>query len=124
MTNKNIKLILEQGSSFSKIFRWKDKYKQPINLTGYDFKCTFRYNFKDENVLCTIDTTDIEVNESGSLTIAATLGQITLILTDVITSTLKTYDSGLWSLEYRSNVNETYRKLLGGRWVVDAEVTK
>jgi len=124
MTNKNIKLILEQGSSFSKIFRWKDKYKQPINLTGYDFKCTFRYNFEDENVLCTIDTTDIEVNENGSLAISPTTGQIVLTLTDIITSTLKSYDNGLWSIKYRPNIQTSFKKLLGGRWVVDAEVTK
>lgn len=124
MTNKNIKLILEQGSSFTKVFRWKDKYKEPINLSGYDFKCTFRYNFEDANILCTIDTTDVEVNENGSISIDAALGQITLSLTDVITSTLKTYDNGLWSIKYRPNIQTSFKKLLGGRWVVEAEVTK
>jgi hypothetical protein len=124
MTRNNVKLILEQGSSFTKIFMWKDKHREPINLSGYDFKCTFRYNFGDENILCTICTNDTEVNENGSLIIDAKLGQITLFLTDVLTSKLKTYDNGLWSLEYRSNTNQPYHKLIGGRWVVDAEVTK
>ena len=38
------KFSIEIGSTFSKKLRWKDKFKEPIILTGYSFQSQFRYS--------------------------------------------------------------------------------
>lgn len=116
LKSNNIVLTIEKGANFFKTFRWKDKYKEPINLTGFYFKSQFRYDYGDDNVLCTL------INGDG-ITITPLEGEIEIYISSEITSELKNYDSGLWSLEYKTSIEGIYKKLIGGIWKVEAEVT-
>ncbi len=116
LTSKNVLLKIEKGAIFSKKFRWKDKYREPINLTGFEFKSQFRREFGENNVVCTLTMEDGIVTEPLE-------GIIEIIISDNITSTLTNYDSGLWSLEYRNDPSKPFKTLISGRWVVEPEVT-
>lgn len=116
LTSKNVLLKIEKGAIFSKKFRWKDKYREPINLTGFEFKSQFRREFGENNVVCTLTM------ENGIVTDPLE-GVIEIIISDNITSTLTNYDSGLWSLEYRNDPSKPFKTLIRGRWVVEPEVT-
>ncbi len=116
LTSKNVLLKIEKGAIFSKKFRWKDKYREPINLTGFEFKSQFRHEFGENNVVCTLTMEDGIVTEPLE-------GIIEIIISDNITSTLTNYDSGLWSLEYRNDPSKPFKTLIRGRWVVEPEVT-
>jgi len=116
LTSKNVLLKIEKGAIFSKKFRWKDKYREPINLTGFEFKSQFRREFGENNVVCTLTMEDGIVTEPLE-------GIIEIIISDNITSTLTNYDSGLWSLEYRNDPSKPFKTLIRGRWVVEPEVT-
>ena len=117
LTSKNILLKIEKGTIFTQKFRWKNKYREPINLTGFEFKSQFRRDFGDQNVICTLTmgngiiTTPIE-------------GIIEIYISEDVTSTLTNYDSGLWSLEYRSDPSKPFKTLIRGRWIVEPEVTE
>ncbi len=116
LTSKNVLLKIEKGTIFTQKFRWKDKYREPINLTGFEFKSQFRRDFGEENVICTLTMEDGIVTEPLE-------GIIEIIISDNITSTLTNYDSGLWSLEYRNDPSKPFKTLIRGRWVVEPEVT-
>jgi len=117
LTSKNVLLKIEKGTVFSQKFRWKDKYRNPINLTGFEFKSQFRYEFGDDNILCTLTMDD-------GITTIPTEGLIEIVIGDDITSKLNIYDSGLWSLEYRNDTTKPFKTLIRGRWVVEPEVTE
>lgn len=116
--SNHIVLYIEQGANFIKTFRWKDRYKEPINITGFLFKSQFKFNLGDdeENIVCTLTNGD-------GITLTEAEGTIQLTITSDITISLKSYDSGIWSLEYKPDEESVYRKLLGGSWKVEAEVT-
>jgi len=116
LTSKNVLLKIEKGAIFSKKFRWKDKYREPINLTGFEFKSQFRREFGENNVVCTLTM------ENGIVTDPLE-GVIEIIISNSITSTLANYDSGLWSLEYRNDPYKPFKTLIRGRWIVEPEVT-
>ncbi len=116
LTSKNVLLKIEKGAIFTQKFRWKDKYREPINLTGFEFKSQFRRDFGENNVVCTLTMEDGIVTEPLE-------GIIEIIISDNITSTLTNYDSGLWSLEYRNDPSKPFKTLIRGRWVVEPEVT-
>jgi len=110
--------IIVAGDPFYKKLRWKDKYKEPILLTGFDFRAVFIYNFGEDNILTelTVENSGVIVNESA--------GELTLYIPSLITSTLKSYDEGLWRLEYATSVNPEFKKLIGGRWSVEPDMKK
>ena len=116
LASKNVLLRIERGATFTKKFRWKDKYREPINLTGFEFKSQFRREFGEENVLCTL-TMD------NGITVVPAEGIIEITIGSDVTSTLVNYDSGMWSLEYRNDVTKPFKTLIRGRWVVEPEVT-
>jgi len=117
LARKNVLLKIEKGAIFTQIFFWKDRYREPINLTGFEFKSQFRYDFGDENILCTL-TMD------NGITTVPIEGKIIITIGTDITSTLANYDSGLWSLEYRNHPSKPFKSLVSGRWVVEPEVTE
>ena len=116
LTSKNVLLKIEKGTIFTQKFRWKNKYREPINLIGFEFKSQFRREFGENNVVCTLTMEDGIVTEPLE-------GIIEIIISDNITSTLTNYDSGLWSLEYRNDPSKPFKTLIRGRWVVEPEVT-
>ena len=116
LTSKNVLLKIEKGAIFSKKFRWKDKYREPINLTGFEFKSQFRREFGEDNVVCTLTM------GNGIVTVPAE-GTIEIYIGEDVTSTLTNYDSGLWSLDYRNDPAKPFKTLIRGRWVVEPEVT-
>lgn len=115
-TRDDILLKIEIGAPFSKTFRWKNKFREPIILTGYQFRSQFRSNLGTENILCTLDTNE-------GITVNSGLGEITIHIPSEITSTLNQYSSGLWSIEYCNQEDAHFKKLIGGRWQAEIEVT-
>ena len=117
LARKNVLLKIERGAVFTQVFYWKDKYREPINLTGFEFKSQFRRNFGDENVICTLTMDD-------GITTVPMKGKIEITIPAEITSTLVNYDSGMWSLEYRNHPSKPFITLVSGRWTVEPEVTE
>ena len=113
---KDILFIIVAGDPFYKKLRWKDKYKEPILLTGFNFRAVFIYNFGENNVLTELTT------ENGGITLNESAGEINLYIPSLTTSTLKSYDEGLWRLEYATSVNPEFKKLIGGRWSVKPDM--
>ena len=108
--------IIVAGDPFYKKLRWKDKYKEPIVLTGFDFRAVFIYNFGENNILAELTT------ENSGIIVNEALGEITLYIPNSITSDLKMYDEGLWRLEYLTSVDPNFKKLIGGRWSVEPDM--
>ena len=113
---KDILFIIVAGDPFYKKLRWKDKYKEPILLTGFNFRAVFIYNFGEDNILTELTT------ENGGIILNESTGEINLYIPNSITSTLKMYDEGLWRLEYLTSVDPNFKKLIGGRWSVKADM--
>lgn len=114
----DIKLYIEKNSDFTQTFRWKDKYKEPIDLTSYKFRSQFRYNYGSDKLLCTLPCEAC----GSTITVDNENGGITLYIPACMTSELKSYDDGLWSLEYSAG-DKPYKTLISGRWAVISEIT-
>ena len=107
------KFGIEIGSIFSKKLRWKDKFKEPIILTGYSFQSQFRYS--DGTLFC-------DLNIDGSITVDNINGEITLTIPKDKTRELKKFSTGDWSLEYKIADGE-FKSLIRGPWDTISEVT-
>lgn len=119
----NIKLTLGKNEDFQQFFAWKDKYKEPIDISDFSFRSQFRYNFptseEKTNVLCTLTSDD-----GGGIELDIENGEIILNIPHTVTQELKNYDDGLWSLDYKSSDKSFYKQLISGRWVVSPEITE
>ena len=107
------KFSIEIGATFIKKLRWKDKFKDPIILTGYTFQSQFRYS--DGSLFC-------DLNIDGNILGNNTDGTIILTIPKSKTSTLKKYNTGNWSLEYKVADGE-FKSLIRGPWDTISEVT-
>lgn len=107
------KLYIEIGTIFTKKFRWKDKFKEPINLSGFVFQCQFRYS--DYTLFCDLTT-------EGNISFDVLLGEITLSIPKIKTDELKKMSTGDWSLEYKTGDGE-FKTLIRGPWATISEVT-
>lgn len=115
---KDVKFTLERNSIFHKELRWKDKNDEPINLGGYEFQSQFRFNFGENNILCTLTT-----EENGGIIVVPEHGTIILHISAEINSQLKNYDSGIWSLDVKMPGRESFQRLISGRWVAEPDIT-
>lgn len=113
MDKNNVLFTFIIHNPFNKLILWKDKYKNAINITNYIFRCQFLYNYNTTNILCSL------TNGSG-ITISPTTGSILINVSESITSGLRLYDSGIWSLEYQLPLKTEYNKLISGLWNVEA----
>ncbi len=107
------KFSIEIGSIFSKKLRWKDKFKEPILLSGYLFQSQFRYS--DGTLFC-------DLTEDGSITVESNTGTIILTIPKDKTRELKKFSTGDWSLEYKI-ADEEFKTLIRGPWDTISEVT-
>lgn len=113
-------LIIEKGSTFSKVFIWKTKDSQsgqltPVDLTGYKARLQVREDYDSLVVLFNLTT------ENNLILIEPLLGKITInIPADY--SSLVTTSYGVWDIEL---YQDTYvERLLEGRVKLTPEVTR
>lgn len=113
-------LIIEKGSTFSKVFIWKTKDSQsgqltPVDLTGYKARLQVREDYDSSVVLFNLTT------ENGLILIEPLLGKITVsIPSDYSTPVASSY--GVWDIEL---YQDSYvKRLLEGRVKLTPEVTK
>jgi len=104
---------IEQGTTFSRTFTWKDNSNNPINLTGYTAKLEIK-DFKG-NLLETLT--------SGSgITLGGSSGTIAVSIAAVVTTTF-TFDSARYDLKM-TDASGNVTRLLEGVVVLDPEVTQ
>ncbi|MBT7895864.1 MAG: hypothetical protein HN564_02605 [Flavobacteriales bacterium] len=113
--------IIEQGSTFTRTFKYKDANGDPFDLTGYDVRMQIR---SSHSSLTPIDTFDnggeggfeLSIPVSGSVK-----NQITLTITATQTAAF-TFDQALYDIEIESGSIVT--RLLQGKIKLSPEITK
>jgi predicted membrane protein len=112
-SDKIIKLKLVIGTTFRKVIRLKNKNRSPIDISTWSFRSQFVNNFTEDDVLCRLTVS----NEL--ISINPLLGEITIIVPSEVTSALKNYDTGDWSIEYSlDSVN--WLVLMQGKWSAES----
>ena len=112
---------IEQGSTFTRTFKYKDANGDPFDLTGYDVRMQIR---SSHSSLAPISTFDNSGNGGFELSIPAgesVKNQIALTITATQTSAL-TFDQAIYDIELESGSVVT--RLLQGKIKLSPEVTK
>lgn len=116
MTAGNYDFTLEQGTTFTKSFVWKDSNNAVINLSGYSARLQIRA-YKDSVTKLVEATT-----QNGKLVITANLGKIALTLPPADTNGI-TFEQGLYDLEVEAS-NGVVTRLLEGIVTFSKQVTR
>lgn len=107
---------IEQGTTFTKSFVWKDSAKQVVLMSGYTARMQIRPSVKAPEILLNLTT------ENGRIIIIPTEGKITLLI-DARTTADITWSKGRYDLELVSP-DYTVTRLLQGDISISKEVTR
>jgi hypothetical protein len=116
MTAGKYPLILEQGSTFSRVLTWKDVNGTAINLSGYVARMQIRQTVDAAISLLELTT------ENGRITLGGPNGTITLFIAAADTLALS-QTSAVYDLELLSSSGVVTR-LLEGSVTISQEVTR
>ena len=113
-------LIIEKGSTFTRVFTWQTRDQEtgaliPVDLSGYTARSMFRETHDSPQAFFDLST------ENGGIFIDSFAGKITLKI-EATQSTNVIYDSGVWDLELYQGTNVT--RLIEGRVKLTPEVTR
>jgi hypothetical protein len=112
-------LNIDQGSTFTRIFVYKDSNGDAIDLTGYSAQMMIRKSFNAAGE--PIFDSDVE---SGSLTVTTPAsGEITLNMTDDVTQDFPAPLEGVYDIEIDDGSGVVTR-LLEGKVLVSPNVTR
>lgn len=107
---------IEKGATYEHTIYWKDKLKQPINLTGVTARMQIRESVESSVVILELSTTN------GKLIITPLLGKIDFLIDSTTTSNL-IGSEGVYDLEL-TLVNGKIKRLIEGGIVFSPEVTR
>lgn len=108
--------LIEQGTTFTKSFIWKDSNGTVINLTGFTARMQFRQNISSSSVLLSATT------ENSKIVITGAEGKVTINLSASDTAALN-FSTAVYDLELISSASEVTR-LVGGTVTLSLEVTR
>lgn len=116
MASAEHNFTIEQGTTFSTTFQWKDSEGVPINLTGYTARLQARKSFSAPDAL--IDAT----TENGLIAIAPDTGEVVIELPASLTADFN-WRRAFYDLELVSPAGVVTR-LVHGIITNSLEVTK
>jgi tRNA threonylcarbamoyladenosine modification (KEOPS) complex Pcc1 subunit len=108
--------LIEQGTTFTKSFIWKDSTGSVISLTGFTARMQIRQNVSASSALLTATT------ENGKIDIVDDQGKIIISLSATDTAALN-FNTAVYDLELISSASEVTR-LVGGTITLSLEVTR
>lgn len=111
------RLVIEQGATLDRTFKWKDGEGALVDITGYTARCQVRASFASETKLLDLTT------ENGGIELGGAAGTIRLLASATTTAALVLAGLGVWDLELVSPGGVVTR-LLEGRVVLSREVTR
>ena len=114
MVAPNYNFSVEQGSTFSLVFTWKDENGAAINLTNYTARLKAKKDFSSTTI---INLT----TENGGITLGGSAGTITLNISATASAALE-YGSYIYDLEVISS-GGAVTKIVKGNIEVIREVT-
>jgi len=97
---------IEQGTTLSKIFLWKDSAGAVINLTGYSGRMQVRPSVTSETIYLDMLTAN------GQIVLTPNTGSIQLLLSAAVTGAL-TWSKAKYDLELLAGNGEVTRLLSG-----------
>lgn len=97
-------LTIEQKATFRKKMTYRDKFKKPINLTGYGARLQIRA--ADGSLIADLST------QNGKIILGAAAGTIELVLTAAET-TVMTFATALYDLKLIAPNGDEIRMLQG-----------
>lgn len=97
-------LIIEQKATFRKKMTYRDKFKKPINLTGYGARMQIRS--ADGSMIADLST------QNGKIVLGGTAGTIELILSAAETTAM-TFATALYDLKLIAPSGDEIRMLQG-----------
>lgn len=117
MPAAKLKLIIDQGATFTKTVTWKTgKPAAPVDLTGCSARMQIREKLESTAVLLELSTTD------GRITLGGAAGTVNLRVEAVVTAAI-TWRTGVYDLEIEF-ADGTVRRLFSGPVAVSPEVTR
>ena len=124
MAAGNYSFTIEQGTTFERVFKYKDENGAPVDLTGYDVRMQIRSSY-DSAVLASLTSGsgDFVVSVPPDAAEGVTdKNQIKLTISANNTAAY-TFDQALYDIELESGTGVVTR-LLQGKIKLSREVTK
>ena len=124
MAAGNYSFIIEQGATFTRVFKYKDENGAPVDLTGYDVRMQIRSSYgSDILASLTSGSGDFVVSVPPDAAEGVTdKNQIKLTISANNTAAY-TFDQALYDIELESGTGVVTR-LLQGKIKLSREVTK
>ena len=111
----NYDITAYHGTTFSRVFTWKDENEAAVNLTGYTARMMARTSIDSTSPFITLTT------ENGGIALGGAAGTITVTMTATETAALAV-QTGVYDLELITG--STVTRLLQGNLIVSREVTR
>lgn len=111
------RLVIEQGATLDRTFKWKDGEGALVDLTGYTARCQVRASYTSETKILDLTT------ENSGIELGGAAGTIRLKVSAATTAAISLTGLGVWDLELVSPSGVVTR-LLEGRVVLSREVTR
>lgn len=115
-------LITDQGSTVHQVFTLKNSARTVIPLTGYTARMQLRQwdrSTRDPALVVVAEYT----TENGYLTVDGTAGTVTLLIPPADMATLEP-KSYVYDIEVETENNGDTTRIIQGKFIVRAEVTK
>jgi hypothetical protein len=116
-------MVVDQGSSFTRVVTWRDESSTPVNITGYTARMKVKRAYSSTSTL-------LSLTLSSGLSLGGTAGTITITITAGQTAALPVQVDGairdplvaVYDLELVSGSGQVTR-LLEGNFIITPEVT-
>ena len=126
MAAGNYSFTIEQGTTFERVFKYKDENGAPVDLTGYDVRMQIRSSYDSVTTLASLTSGSgdfvLSVPIDAVEPYTTTKNQIKLTISATNTAAY-TFDQALYDIELESETGVVTR-LLQGKIKLSREVTK
>jgi len=124
MAAANLNILIEQGSTYSRLLTFKDSNGSAINLTGYSFSGQVRSRYDSNSVIASFTfTLANQTTNTGEVTVSIPSSTTALIPVDASSSVAHTTTAYTYDMELTDTTGAVSR-FLQGVANVSPEVTR
>jgi hypothetical protein len=114
-----LRVVIEQGATWTRTFTYKDTNGALVDLTGYEARMQVRSTYDASSALISLTS-----DPAAGIVMGGALGTIVCTIADTVTAALTAPNECVWDLELILPASAGIKRLLEGEAFISPEVTK